>query len=318
MDTKLLRNFMVIVDCGSLSKASERLHVAQPALSYQMAGLEREFGTRLLLRSSQGVGPTKAGEALYRRAHVILTQMESLHEVVLHGDVPEAGPVALGFPTSTASVLAQPLLALVVARHPAIHLQIFESMSGYVADRVAGGRLDLALLFRDSPTIGIAVQPLLDEEIFLVGNAGLDDLPPGEPCPLSRLERVPLVLPSDAQGLRTLVERSFAKADVALNVLADIDSLPTLVGAARRGLACAVLAKSALASHGGEDGLTIRPLGNPPIKRPVSLCWPTNLPRTAAAMAVHAILVELTRDLVANGTWGGATPRPGGLAAPAP
>jgi LysR family nitrogen assimilation transcriptional regulator len=50
-----LRYFVAIVDCGSLSKAAEQLHIAQPALSQQMAGLETELKAQLLLRSSQGV-----------------------------------------------------------------------------------------------------------------------------------------------------------------------------------------------------------------------------------------------------------------------
>jgi LysR family nitrogen assimilation transcriptional regulator len=205
-----------------------------------------------------------------------------------------------------ASILATPLLARTLARHPLVRPSIFESASGYVADRLVGGRLDLALLFRDSPTHGVAVQPLLDEELFVMGNVGLDDLPLDDPCPLQRLNRVPLILPSGAQGLRVLVERSFIKADVTLNVVAEVDSLTTTIGAVRKAVGCTILSKSALVSHGGEQGLVIRPLAAPGLKRPVSLCWSTDLPRTAAAMAVRGILVDLVRELIADGTWSGA------------
>lgn len=309
MDTRLLRNFMAIIDCGSLSKAAKRLHVAQPALSIQVAGLETELGVRLVHRSSQGVAPTKAGLTLYRHARAILDQVESARDALRHGGEAEAGPVAVGLPTSMASVLAAPLLQRVLARHPAIRLRIFESMSGYIADRLSGGLLDLALLFRDANTLGVAAMPLLDEELFLMGDAGVEDLPRNAPCPVSRLSGVPLAMPSDSQGLRVLVERSFVKADAVLHVAADVDSLPTLVNAARMGLACVILSRSALVSHGGEQGLSIRRLTGPPLTRPVSLCWPTNLPRTAATMAVQHTMVELMHELVAQGVWAGAVPR---------
>jgi LysR family nitrogen assimilation transcriptional regulator len=312
VDSKLLHNFMVIVDCGSLSKASERLHVAQPALSYQLSVLEGLLEQKLLDRSTKGVTPTNAGAILYRRASAILQQVDGLRDAVRFGDVAECGPVAIGFPSSTVGLLCRPLIERVLARHPAIQLRIFESMSGYVADRLAGGQLDLAMLFRDSPTLGVAVTPLLDEDLLLMGDAGLGDLPGDAPCPLVRLGQVPMVLPSDAQGLRVLVERYLIKEGVTLKVVAEIDSLSTLVGVVRAGLACTILSRSALVAHGGEGDLTIRPLAVPSgIRRPVSLCWSTNLPRTPASIAVQRSLVALVCELVQQGAWSGASLRPG-------
>ena len=63
MDVRQLKYFIAIVDAGSLSKASQKLYVAQPSLSQQIAGLEAELKTKLLLRSAQGVKPTTAGSA---------------------------------------------------------------------------------------------------------------------------------------------------------------------------------------------------------------------------------------------------------------
>jgi hypothetical protein len=60
MDFRQLRYFVAIVDCGSLSKAAKQVYVAQPALSQQIAGLESELDTQLLLRSSRAVKPTEA------------------------------------------------------------------------------------------------------------------------------------------------------------------------------------------------------------------------------------------------------------------
>ncbi|WP_414695549.1 LysR family transcriptional regulator [Paraburkholderia sp.] len=74
MDIRQLKYFVAIVDCGSLSKAAEQLCVAQPSLSQQVAGLETELKTTLLLRSHQGVQPTEASRALYLRARDVLRQ----------------------------------------------------------------------------------------------------------------------------------------------------------------------------------------------------------------------------------------------------
>src|SRR5271156_217894 len=78
MDVRQLKYFVGIVDAGSFSKASQKLFVAQPSLSQQIANLEFELDTKLLLRSAQGIMPTAAGSVLYRHARQILRQMDRI------------------------------------------------------------------------------------------------------------------------------------------------------------------------------------------------------------------------------------------------
>lgn len=306
VDLRQLRYLVTIIDCGSLSKAAEQVHIAQPALSQQMAALESELQVRLLLRSSQGVKASTAGKALYRHARAVLRQLEHAREEVTQGGVAESGRVGIGLPTSAARVLAMPLFKRIRAKYPGIFLQIFESLSGYLAELLANNRFDMAILFRDTSTRGISVQPLVEEDLFLVGDIPGTNLSEVDSCPMRLLDSIPLVLPSHDQGLRLLVERSFAQADLELNVIADIDSLPTLISAAREGLACTILARSALMSSDHAQRLHVRRLVEPGIRRPVSLCWSNSLPRTSAAIAVQQTAVDLAQELVRDQVWGGA------------
>jgi LysR family nitrogen assimilation transcriptional regulator len=247
MDVRQLRYFVSIVDAGSLSKAAQKLFIAQPSLSQQIAGLEIELKTKLLLRSAQGVMPTTAGSVLYRHARLVLRQMEQIRADVRDDSGGEAGTVAVGLPTSIAAILATPLFMRIRERFPAIRLQIFESMSGYIGEMLPQGRLDLALLFRDTETRGMSIIPLFDEELCLLGHAGLGLGGEAVECSLATLTDVPLVLPSVPSGLRLIIERSFQSEDIALNIVADIDSLLTLLAIANAGAACTILPASALA-----------------------------------------------------------------------
>ena len=74
MNLRRLQYFVKIVDIGSLTQAADILHVAQPALSQQLATLEGEVRQQLLLRTKRGVTPTEAGKVLYRHAQLILRQ----------------------------------------------------------------------------------------------------------------------------------------------------------------------------------------------------------------------------------------------------
>jgi LysR family nitrogen assimilation transcriptional regulator len=80
MQLRHLCYFVKIVDAGSISRAATTIHVAQPALSQQIAELEEQLGLALLQRSARGVRPTKAGEVLYREAVSILKQVEQLSQ----------------------------------------------------------------------------------------------------------------------------------------------------------------------------------------------------------------------------------------------
>jgi LysR family nitrogen assimilation transcriptional regulator len=302
MDIRGLRYFVAIVDCGSLTKAAERVCVAQPALSQQLAGLELELGVPLLVRSPKGVAPTDAGMTLYRHARTILKQLEVTRSDVRATGSGISGTVAVGLPTTAAAVLAMPLVRAVRLNYPDIRLQLFESMRGYIGELLANLRLDFAILFRDADSRAVELEPLAEESLCLIGQP-LPAWPLSvaqDTVDLAALDGLPLVLPSAAQGLRLLVERAFAQAGVALNVVADLDSLPCLLSAASEGLACTVLPKSALAA----TGLTIPNWRiAPDIRRTLSLCWPRSGPRTPAAGAVEKLLREIVaRQCDTDGT----------------
>jgi LysR family nitrogen assimilation transcriptional regulator len=163
----------------------------------------------------------------------------------------------------------------------------------------------MAVQFRDTETPGVALRPLLDEDLFVMGDPPARELG-SEACPMRELDGVPMVLPLAAQGLRTLIERSFAQADLELNVIGNVDAFWTSVAIARAGSACTILPLSALTGHDPAERPSVRLLVEPGIRRPVSLACSTSLPRTSAATAVQGIIIDLVEELVLNKQWAGA------------
>jgi LysR family nitrogen assimilation transcriptional regulator len=309
MDVRQLRYFVSIVDFGSLGKAAEKLFVSQPSLSQQMARLEDELGVPLLLRSNHGVTPTAEGDALYRHARTILRQMEQLKQEVTKGAGAESGTVAIGMPTTMASVLAVPLLERIQDRYPGIRVQFFETMSGYLNELMVNGRLDLGILFRESDTPGIKAMPLLDETLYLFGDPGGDISPRLTTCSLAKLSGIPMVAPGASNGLRLLLERTFLSEKVDLNIVADIDSLPSLLLIAHSGRACTILPRSAVAQWDQSRLPKMRKIVDPIIQRPASICWPNGVPIHSATIAVRETLVELIKEQVTREAWKGVTLR---------
>jgi LysR family transcriptional regulator, nitrogen assimilation regulatory protein len=310
MDIRQLKYFVAIVDCGSLSKAAEQLRVAQPSLSQQVAGLETELKAKLLLRSHQGVQPTEAGRALYLRARDVLRQMAQIPQAVRVNGT-ESGQVAIGLPTSVAVVFALPMFERVRRLYPGVRLQIVEGMSGFLAELMANGRLDMAILFRESETRGVSVYPLFQENLFVFGE--VDGIGPGRDVPLRRLASIPLVLPSSANGLRLLIDRAFAREGIEPDIVADVDSLPTMLAIARQREAVTIVSSDAFGQNAADQHLIHR-LIDPEISRPVSLCVPHALPTSAASLAIQKLVARLVAELIESGVWSGVVQ--GGVAEP--
>jgi LysR family transcriptional regulator, nitrogen assimilation regulatory protein len=113
MQFRQLRYFVKIVEAGSFSRAASIVHVAQPALSQQVAELEERLGVALLQRSARGVRPTAAGEIFYKEASAILRQLDQLPSVVRSDTDQPEGVVNVGFISSLAPSISE-------GRHPGL------------------------------------------------------------------------------------------------------------------------------------------------------------------------------------------------------
>ena len=97
MDLRILRYFLAVADEGNITRAAERLHVSQPALSTQLAALEDELGHRLFERSARGIALTEKGLALRQRADDLVDLAERVEAEIKASDTDElVGMVSIG------------------------------------------------------------------------------------------------------------------------------------------------------------------------------------------------------------------------------
>ena len=148
MDLRQLRYFLGIVEAGSFSKAAQRLHVAQPALSQHVRNMELDLGVELLFRTPQGVTVTEAGETLLRHARAVLAQVAVAREEVIARQAEPEGEVRFGLPGTISERICVPLILEARRRFPKVKLRIAEAMSGFVLDWLREGKIDLGVLYR--------------------------------------------------------------------------------------------------------------------------------------------------------------------------
>jgi LysR family nitrogen assimilation transcriptional regulator len=298
MDTRRLYSFIKIIDAGSITRAADILHIAQPALSQQLSALEAQFGQQLLIRSKRGVAPTEAGRALYRHAQLILRQVDLAHAAVEVSGRAPAGSVSVGLaPYSLGAALGLPLLRSVRERYPDILLHINENFGGVISEAIMTGRMDMAFIYGAGPLRGVQFEPLRTEDLFLIGAPGAT-APAGEgegegEVSLEELEDVPLLLPSRIHTIRQVVETAFQQASLEPKVVGEVESALTLVNAVDAGLGATVLPWSAAHAILDVRSLPVRRIVNPAIQVKLSLVTSDNQPLSEPALAVHDVFLEL-------------------------
>ena len=287
MQLRHLRYFVKIVEAGSFSRAAATIHVAQPALSQQIGELERELAVSLLHRSARGVRPTTAGEVLFREAADILRRMEQLPGIVRSAGGEIEGIVSLGMSSTLASFLAGPFLETCRSALPKVTLRLITGDSITLQSRIQTGALDLAAIFEDEPMPGFARHLLFRQRLYLVRREPLPDK--ASVISLPRLATRPLILPAQPNVARTLLDRVFAAAGLAPNMVAEADVLSSMLSAVQTGIADTILPKgdfSDVAGHGALFPVLIEP----PVYLTASVLSSQESPLSHAA--------EMVRDLI--------------------
>lgn len=304
MDLKQLEYFVRVAEMGSFTRAAAALQVAQPALSRQVRLLEVELRQTLLLRNGRGAIPTEAGKLLLDHGRGILHQVERAREEMGRVRGALAGRVAIGLPPTMARLLTVPLTRAFRQHMPQAQLSITEGLSASMAQAVADGRLDLAVLYNAPPMTDIDLQPLFDEMLVLVEArpAGLPEDPPPGPITLTELSRRPLVIPSRPNAVRMLVETAMAPRGLRPTIALEIDGVGAILDLVAEGMGCAVLSPHAVASTVRPSAYTVRPIEQPPLTIRVWLGTSSQRPTTLTQQAAMDLIRQTCTPLAPQRT----------------
>lgn len=303
MELRQLRYFVRVAEVGSMGRAAVELGVVTSALSQQISRLESELSTRLLQRSAAGVRPTEAGVAFLQQARLALRHADDA--AASARDARLTGHVSLGLASSTAAVLALPLLQALRERHPGVRVHLVESLSGNLSTMLNGRLLDLAVVFETESARRWSVQPLLDEALYVIGLSTLPGMPRGRTVRLSALGQLPLVLPTGTHGLRAVLNAAFAQVRLEPRVVLEVDGLGTLMDSVRAGLA-ATIQPGAVAARAPAELVAV-PIADRRARRRSLLASLSDDELSPAALAVRVTLRDVAAAIVRQGGWPGAT-----------
>src|SRR5690349_20824701 len=170
MDIRQLRYLVSLAEERHFTRAAEREHIAQPALSQQIRRLEDEVGMALVERTTRHVSITPAGELLVARARRILAELDSARAELQSLRGIYTGHVTVGAMHTMGPIDVSLALALFHERHPGVELTVREMSSEEMAEMLRVDELDLAFLSVTEriESHGLGLHQLVSEELMVV------------------------------------------------------------------------------------------------------------------------------------------------------
>ena len=246
MELKQLRSFTTVVQCGSFTKASEKLYLSQPTVSAHIQALEEELGKRLLLRTTKNLEVTSIGQEIYRRAVDILELQNQMVELCSHK---KQKVIRLGASTIPSAYVLPQLLPEFGQLYPEVYFTVQQTNSQGVVDGLLDGLFDVGMLGMKGDE-RLTCIPFCKDRIVLIAPVAEPYLSmySQQPAPLAELLAQPIILREKSSGSRKTADfflDSMGIGEEQLHVIARINDQEAIKNMVAGGLGVSFISERA-------------------------------------------------------------------------
>jgi DNA-binding transcriptional LysR family regulator len=277
MDMVLAESLIAVADTGSVTAASQRIHLSQSALSRRLQQLESDLGAQLLVRGRHGAELTEAGRLVVAECRALLTRYETMRRDVAEYLGLKRGTVVLGGGATVTSSLLPEAIAVFRSNFPEIRFSVKEAGSHQIVDDVSQGLIQIGIVTLPVEQGDLDLSPLVEDEIVLL--ARRDD-PLRSPADPADLRDRGVIAFEAGSAIRRIIDHSLAAAGITIDVTMELRSVPSMLQMVSATGDLAFV--SALSRHGGTDLRTIRVRGLS-ITRSLALVTRRGIPLPPAA-----------------------------------
>jgi DNA-binding transcriptional LysR family regulator len=243
MEDHKLRVFCAVAETKSFSKASEVIHLTQPAVSLQIQAMEELYETRLFDRSGNSINLTPAGEILYKRAKEILAlYAEAQHNISeITGAI--KGSLSIGASSTIGNYLLPHIIAAFKKKVPQVNISLVVNNTKIITERLNAGEIDIALVEGDVSKQRFSVETLISDELVVIMSPAH---PWAERRSLSAIEltKEPLILREEGSGTRQIILKHLEEHGIKLDQLKIalvMGSTEAIKGAVEEGLGVSIM-----------------------------------------------------------------------------
>ncbi len=303
MKLRQLQYFFEVGELESVTKAAERLNIAQPAISRQLRSLEQDIGVRLFNREGRGIVLTNAGLVFRDRVRTVLRELDLAQIEMKALSRSPGGRIDVGLPYSISQALTRALVDRMHDEVPGVAMRVIDGWSGFIIEWLVRGRLDLGVIYDHTLKSNVLrIEPLAEEEHYLVC-ARKDPLARREEITLAEVSRLPLVLPSREHGLRVAVEKFMSKIGCAPTIQTELESIVGLKQMTQQGKVYTILPRGEIEAELAASLVSRVRIIEPTIYRKLFIARSNQRPATAPMKAVLNVVKEETEKLIKAGAW---------------
>lgn len=275
MELRQLKYFMEVAAREHVTEASLALHVAQSAVSRQIANLEEELGVALFFREGRNVRLTPVGKIFLEHIQAALKEIEKAKQEIDEFLNPEKGTIRIGFPSSLAANTLPTVISAFREKHPQVGFHLKQGSFRYLIDAVIRGEIDLAF---------VGPVPTHEKEVeghifFLEQIVAL--LPADHPLAqqphlrLSQLKNDSFILFPEGYILRQIVGDACKQMGFKPQVSFEGEDIDAIKGLVAAGLGVTLLPEITLLDNTPRTTVKI-PVIEPQVTRTVGMIIPTN------------------------------------------
>lgn len=292
MELRHLRYFIALAGSLNFTRAAERVHVTQSTLSHQIRQLEEEIGQRLFDRNGKRVVLTEAGESFLIYAGRALAVIDQGIGELKQTVPPMTGTVRIGTTHTFNLGFLPDCIAFFLKHNPTVKVVIEELSGDAITDGLKKEQLDVGIGYRPEVQEGIRFEPLFNEELALIV-AQTHPLAKRKRMRIAELHRESLVLLPPSFSTRRLLDECFHAAGAEPNIIAEMNTIPAMLGLMVRANVGTIAAPSAIAEH--NKPLSVIPLEGPTPIRTHGLLFLDKHDQTLASMAFIALIRKQTK-----------------------
>ena len=248
MDVRQLEMFRAVAEEGTFTRAAERLHVSQSAVSRQLQLLEDELGTLLLQRTGRGANLTAAGELLLTTANRINRDLQEVVSQISETQELRRGVLKLGAGMTASLYVLPKLLKKFRSIYRNLELRVFAGSADDILRMLRTNQLDLALLTLPIVAGDLEIRPVLKEEMVVVTSRG-HVLTRERSVDAHALGRHPLVLFETGSNTRHVVDEFFLREEVPINVVMETENVEIIKAMVANGLGVTIIPYAAVAGE---------------------------------------------------------------------
>lgn len=268
MSIRHLKTFILVCDLGSISKASEQLHVAQPAVSQTISDLENYYGITLFNRINRKLILTKEGQTLYKKANEVIKSYNEFEEMAKNKCTHPS--LKIGVSLTVASIFLPTIIKELKQKTPNVEFAVQINNASVIESEIINGEIDYAIIEGLPSNLKLAYEVLAENELTIVASKNYK-IP--KEISLIDLDSYPLLLREVGSYSRNYL---YNKLNISVSPFIEANSNQTIINNCIEGNGIAILPKILVDKYIYEGSLKEVKLSNNKLEAETSLIWHKN------------------------------------------